>query len=78
MTSQEPAVTCISLHLLSCVKLHLNLGELTGAFADGLWLFKGLSYFVVQLLTSGQQVENQAQLEAKGQHAQHHYGVVNC
>lgn len=63
-----------SSHLLN---LHLKLSELTVAFAGSFWPFKGVSYSVVESLTSEYEEENQTQLKAKGQHAQHHYDV-NC
>lgn len=63
--------------LSQSVKSHLNLTGLTGVFAGSFWLLKGISYFLVESLTSGHEEENQTQLKAKGQHAQHHYDV-NC
>lgn len=63
-----------SSHLLN---VHLKLSELTVAFAGSFGPFKGVSYSVVESLTSEYEEENQTQLKAKGQHAQHHYGV-NC
>lgn len=63
-----------SSHLLN---MHLKLSELTVAFARSFWPFKGVSHSVVESLTSGYEEENQTQLKAKGQRAQHHYDV-NC
>lgn len=51
---------------------------LTGSSAGCFQLFEGVSHLAVKSQTSEHEEENQTQLKAEGQHAQHHDEVVNC
>lgn len=51
---------------------------LTNEFLNYIWVFESLSHSVVQSQKSQHEEQSQTQLQGKGQHAQHDYGVVNC